>query len=291
VWGLGDLGGFDSILGRIGDVDRLDELERLFWLDLWRAPLLDAVDEEGIEVRRYGPVQAMVVAELPHSPLLNLVLGAAEPGAVQGGHLREAIEWAESLGIDCRVPVAPEGAEALAADDLLNRRGYQRGESLVRFVRDTAQPAFPEPAEIAVDELPDFTEGFSDHVVEGLGIAPMSYCLFDCLPGREMWRCYVALDVDERPIGAATMMVHGGVAQLAFAATRERGREKGAHLALLRRRIVDAAAAGCRTLFADTEELPGDLDGPSPAARNLVRAGFKQVAVRPVWRPLAADDR
>ncbi len=69
-------------------------------------------------------------------------------------------------------------------------------------------------------------------------------------------------------------MTHYEAAQLGFAATYEEDRRRGAHMALLHRRILDATAARCRFLFADTEEPLDDPGAPSPAARNLARAGL-----------------
>lgn len=283
-WEESELWEFGSIWGDINDPAFLDRLERRFWMDLWRAPVVDAIEEQRIEMRFYGPIQAMVMPDPPQMPLLNLVLGAGELGAVGEGHLGAAIEWVESLGVDCRIPIAP-GLEAGAAEDLLNQRGYRRSGYQVRFTRDAEPPDFPKPPGIEIVELDEFTEGFSDYVEEGFDLALMATCFFDGLPGREMWRCYVALDEDETGAASAVMMRDEEVALLGFAATRESARGSGFHLALLRRRIHDAHNHGCRLLVAETEESLDELDGPSPAARNLVRVGFKQVASRPVWRP------
>jgi len=269
----------------------LDGLERRFWLDLWRAPVLDAVEEQGIEVRWYGPVQATLIAGLPRTPMFNLVLGACEPGAVEHGHLEEALAWAEALGVDFRIPIAAERAESAAAEELLNQRGYQRQAGLVRFARATAPPTFPEPAGIEVIEVEDFTEGFSDFPGEGFDLDLTAWSFFDCLPERDRWRCYVALDRRGSPVAGGSMMMHYGVAQLAFAGTGEAARGRGCHLALLRRRIHDAFEAGCHALFAEIEEPLDRIDPAATAARNLTRAGFERLEVRPVWTPpLQPDD-
>lgn len=263
-----------------------DRLERSFWLDLWRAPVLDAVEEQGIEARRFGPVQATMVAELQQTPLLNLVLGAGEPGAVDEGHLMSALEWAESLDVDFRIPITQGQPEAAAAEDMLNQRGYRRRGCLARFVRKTKPLELPAPPGIEVIEVDEPLEGFSDYLGRGLALSLSADSFFDCLPGREMWRCYVALDERDHPIGAATMVRNDlKVAQLGFAATVEAARGKGAHLAMLRRCILDAQAVGCGAVVAETEESLDETDDLSAAARNLVRAGFAQVAVRPVWHP------
>ncbi|HET9162079.1 MAG TPA: hypothetical protein VFN89_01370 [Solirubrobacterales bacterium] len=280
-----DFCGLDRDRGQaIGPVV-LDALERRFWLDLWRAPVLDAVEEQRIETRWYGPMQATVVAGLPHEPLLNVVLGAAEPGAAEEGHLEEALDWAESLGLGFRVPITLGRSESAAAEDLLNQRGYIRAAGLLRFARSASAAGPAAQPEIEVIEVEEFTEGFSDYPGEGFGLDLTAWSFFDCLPGRDYWRCYVALDREGYPSASASTTLRFGVAQLAFAATRERARGQGCHLALLHRRIRDAVDAGCHTIFAEVEEPLDRLDRPSAAVRNLLRAGFERIEVRPVWRP------
>lgn len=280
-----DLGDFDLMGSLVGVRNRLDELERHLWLDVWRSPVLEAVQEEGIEWRSYGPILAMSVATLPKTPMLNFALGATERGAVADGHLATALEWLESLGVDFRVPIAADEPETGAAEDLLNRKGYERAEIQARFVRDTSPPEFPHPPGIGIDEHIEFTEGFDDLVVEGFELEPMAGCLFGCLPERQDWRCYIAFDEVDEYGGCGSMMVQQKVAQLAFAAASEEVRGGGCHMALLRRRILDAAAAKCHTMVAHVTESPENPDLPSPGCRNLVRAGFKQASVRQTWRP------
>jgi hypothetical protein len=280
-----EFGGLGPVLGAMLQRDRLDTMDRMFWLDLWRAPILEAVEEMGIETRLYGPVLVFAVADLPRAPLLNVLHGAGEPGAVRHGYLAEALDWIERLGVDCRVPVGSDDAGAAAAEDLLNRRGYRRAGCVARFHREAAKPPPPMPPGIEIDEVDEFLEGFSDHSSEAFELPELDTFVAN-LPERTMWRSYVALDEQELPLGTATMMLHyENAAQLAFAATREAARGRGSHMALLCRRIRDAAEAGSNEIFADTEEPLHDPEGPSPAARNLVRAGFKQIAARTVWRP------
>ncbi len=77
------------------------------------------------------------------------------------------------------------------------------------------------------------------------------------------------------------MVIDGGVAELGMAATLEPARGRGCQTALLRRRIVDAAEAGCHTLFVETgERVP---DRPSTSYRNILRAGFEEAYLRPNW--------
>jgi hypothetical protein len=277
-----------SMSGLLSDEALHDKLEQSFWLDVARSPVLDAVEEGLVEVRRYGRVQAVTAAAFPRTPMFNLVLGAGDRRAVVDGGLEEALDWVESREVDFRVPLTPELEESPAAEDLLNRRGYRHGANLLRFVREAGPPDFGLPPGIEVVELDEFSGQFSDLAVSGFGCDLMATAFFDCLPGREAWRCYLARDERGAEIAAAATMFHYGAAQLNFAVTASGARRQGAQLALLHRRLLDASGPLCETLVAEVEQSLEEAGGaPPPAARNLIRAGFEQVAVRPVWRPPA----
>ena len=78
------------------------------------------------------------------------------------------------------------------------------------------------------------------------------------------------------------MLLDGDVAEFGIGATLEPARGRGCQLALLRRRIVDAATAGCHTLFVETgERVP---DRPAASYRNILRAGFEEAYLRPNWQ-------
>ncbi len=285
-WGL-DLLNFELLDEGMASPTLLDRVEWSFYLDLARAPVLDAVEECGIETRRYGPVLAAVVAALPEEGHFNRVLGAAAPGAATGGHLEEALDWTESLGQDVGVPVTPGLAESAATEALLERRGYRRRERRARFLRPAAPPDFEQPPGISVVEASEEQLGdFSGIPGAALGLDPMTYSFLDLLPSRECWSGYLAYDADGELLAGASMFRHLEVAILGFAATREDFRGRGAHLALLHRRIGDSATPFCHTLCAEVELSAGEgRDDSHPAARNLLRAGFHHAATRSVWRP------
>lgn len=268
---------------------KLYALEREFWFALWGVPIFEAIEDDGIEARRYGPAWAFTIAAEPRTPLFNLVLGAERPGAVEDGHLADLLDWTESRGVDCRIPIRLDLDESAAAEDLLNRRGYRRTATLAMFVRDGAPPSSPMPPGIGVEEMADDTycEGFSTYLAEGYGMADWTgHGFFISLLERREWRNYFAVEKNGNFIAAATMMVHYEVAQLGFAGTWEEALGRGAHSALIHRRIEDGLAAGAKEFFAVTEESPDCPDSElSTGARNLVRAGFRLAGVRPVWRP------
>ncbi|HEX5609011.1 MAG TPA: GNAT family N-acetyltransferase [Solirubrobacterales bacterium] len=264
------------------DSARLDPVERRFWRECWESVPAEVAAEHGVERRDFGPVQATIVSALAEVPMLNLLLGATEPGAVEGGHLAAAATWARERGTDPYVPVAPETPGTAAAETWLEDNGFRRGYAWMKFVRNAHPPLFREPRGVEVVELEAGSEQpFGTIAAVGFGLPAWAAAFFAGLPGREGWRCYVAL-VDGEPQGCAAMLIKGEVAEFGIAATLEPARGRGCQLALLRRRILDAGEAGCHTLFVETGERAPDR--PSGSYRNLLRAGFEEAYLRPNYQ-------
>jgi hypothetical protein len=264
------------------DPRALDQVERRFWGDIWRSVPADVAARRGIELRDFGPVQASVVTELAAVGIMNLVLGATEPGAVEDGHLAAATEWMRSRRVDNYVPVTPGLPEADVAERWLQANGFTPAYALMKFARDAHPPRFAEPKSVEVIEVSDpEQEPFGMIAATGFGLPAWGAAFFGNLPGRDGWHCYVAR-VDDTTQACAAMRIHAGVAEFGIAATLEPARGRGCQLALLRRRILDAAAADCHTLFIETgERVP---DRPSVSYRNILRAGFEEAYLRPNWQ-------
>ena len=269
--------------GATPDRRRLDQAERRFWRDVWESVPSGVAAEHGIEMRDFGPVQASVVGALGQVGMMNLALGATEPGAVEEGHLAAACEWMRSRGISGYVPLTPGLPETTAAEAWLAANGFSEGYAWMKFVRDPHPPRFKAPPDVEVVELTDpGQEPFGMIAATGFGLPAWGSSFFAHLPGRDGWRCYAAC-VDGRAQACAAMHLHDGVAEFGIAATLEPARGRGCQLALLRRRILDAADAGCEILFVETgERVP---DRPAASYRNILRAGFREAYLRPNWKP------
>jgi GNAT superfamily N-acetyltransferase len=260
----------------------LDRVERRFWADVWDSVPADVARERGVERRNFGPVQASIAEAIPSVGMMNLILGAAESGAVDGGHLAAVADWVASRGVGCYVPVTPGMPQTDAAEQWLAAHGFSPAYAWMKFIRDAHPPRFAVPGGVEVVEVTDPGQApFGTIVGTGFGLPAWASSFFANLPGRDGWRCYVAL-VDGEPQAGAAMLIHGGVAEFGLAATLEPARGRGCQLALLHRRIGDAAEAGCHTLFVETgERVP---DRPSPSYRNILRAGFEEAYLRPNWQ-------
>ena len=161
----------------------------------------------------------------------------------------------------------------------LEELGFAEGVTIRKYLRDAHPPRFPAPGGIEVIEVEGSDSPFGEIVALGSGRAGWTASVFAHLPGRQGWRCYLAL-VDEKPMAAAAMLVDGKVAQFGLAATVETAR-KGAQLALMRRRIEDATALGVRQFAADVEV--DDEAGSVAGRRDLRDAGFRPAYERDAW--------
>jgi GNAT superfamily N-acetyltransferase len=261
------------------DPAALDRIERRFWRDIWESVPAEVAAEHGIELRRFGPLQASITRDLPQVPILNLLLGAPEAG--EDG-LAGAITWAEGGGVTPCVPVTPDLPGSTGAEAWLRERGFQRGYAWMKFVRDPHPPRFPSPDGVEVVELdgPD-EEPFGAIAAVGFGMPSWAADFFARLPGRQGWRCYVAR-VDGEAQACAAILIEEGIAEFGIAATLEQARGRGCQTALLHRRICDAAEAGCHTLLVETgERVP---ERPSASYRNILKAGFEEAYLRPNWQ-------
>lgn len=269
------------------DAAVLEKTAQRFRREMWGSVVPEAVTESGIEVARFGPVQATAFGDLPEVHALNQIQGAAEPGAIAGGHLASAIEWMRQREVHCSVPVAEARPGAADADAWLDSRGYELGAGPVKFVRDLSRPIdFEVNTGIEIfalgrEELDG--EALSAIIAEAMGLPAPAGTLFFSLPQRPNWRCYTAaLAPGELVVSTGSTMIAGDVAQLGPGNTLARGRRHGCNLALLKRRLLDAVAEGCRLAFVEIWEC--DLERPSAASRNLMRAGFELAYAGRTWR-------
>jgi len=261
------------------DPAALDRVERRFWRDIWQSMPHEVTSEHGIELRDFGAVQATLTRDLPQVPILNLVLGAPEASEAD---LDYALAWAEEHGVSPCVPLTPGLPGSAQAEAWVRENGFEPAYAWMKFVRDPHPPRFSAPSDVEVVELTAADEEpFGTISAVGFGMPVWAADFFAHLPGRDGWRCYVAR-VEGKAQACAAMVIEDGIAEFGIAATLEEARGRGCQTALLHRRITDAAAAGCHTLFVETgERVP---DRPSGSYRNILKAGFEEAYLRPNWQ-------
>jgi GNAT superfamily N-acetyltransferase len=235
----------------------------------YRSLYPDAVDLGGVSVMR--------TSAAPASPMLNQItgLGVDEPATEE---VLDAALAAMGEEVSCYVAVAPE-ARPEALTGWLADRGLEPGWGWMAFrrgleplrARDTSLRLVRVGEQEAID--------FGRIVAAGYGlpeeVVPWAGGAHAC-----GWECWLALAGDE-PAAAAGLYAEDGVGYLGLAATLPEHRGKGGQGALLAHRIERARELGCAVLVTETGERRDDL--PSSSYRNILRAGFQEVAVRANW--------
>lgn len=94
--------------------------------------------------------------------------------------------------------------------------------------------------------------------------------------GRDGFHHYIAFDAG-RPIASATLVHYEDIGYLTYAHTSEADRRRGAQLALIARRITDAAQLGCTHVISQT------LTMLKSSFANLQRSAFREVYEQEVY--------
>jgi hypothetical protein len=159
-------------------------------------------------------------------------------------------------------------------------RRLRKGRRWVKVWRDAADP--PEGAtSLHIEEVGPERRADWEHVtLSAFEMPAILGPVTSASLGEDGWHHYLSFD-GTTPVGAGAMRVADGVAWLGFGATLETHRGRGSQIALLARRIRDAAALGAGLVVTETgEELPGE---PNPSYRNMLRAGFRVGYFRQNW--------
>jgi GNAT superfamily N-acetyltransferase len=234
----------------------------------------------GQEQAEIGGALCTSFAATPGSALFNraLGLGLREPATeaaldeIEAFFTRRGLAYGIALTPDAQPPELPEWLET---------RGLHRGYAWTKF----AQPArrandldHSLDTALRVEEVSaDRAAVLADVFVRAYGTPEVTRPLLEQIPGREGWRCFVALDGDT-PAAIGALFVTGNVGWVGAGGTLPQFRRRGAQAALLAARIEAGAEVGCETLVTETGE---PIDGrPGSSYRNLVRAGFLPQYVR-----------
>lgn len=162
----------------------------------------------------------------------------------------------------------------------LKARGFRLHHKYSKLVRDTAAP--PRPAtdfkikRIGKVDAAPFASVFSETFAWQADRVPWIVASI----GAPGFSHYLALDGD-RAVATALIYVWGECGWLGWGGTLTPYRHRGAQSALIAARIRRAAEMGAKWVVSETMEP--QRGRPSGSYRNLVKQGFQQAYVRPIW--------
>ena len=263
-------------------VQRLVEAESDYLLSLV-CPIQAMYGEAGgIATAHFGEAVALA---MPAStdPSFNRVLGF---GDEELPLLDDILNWYACRDAVCRFDILSGAFSSLLVDGLEEHGFVSRPLETFLSVAPTLH-ALPkkqdmEIRELAPHDLSDFSSAF-------LAVYPQSPAVEEavrtCLQAQYSqpeWRCYLACIVGTVAAFGA-MYIHNGMAALISAATLPQFRRRGCQMALLTRRLADAAELGCD--LAWSHAVCG-----STSQRNMERQGMCPVSIKYRFeRPIASS--
>lgn len=243
--------------------------EELIGIEASRS-LSHAIDLDGATV--------LCVPAAPDAAMLNRIVGLGIDRPATEEDVDQALA-AIGPGVSFYAAVAPATRPA-ELPQWLRARGLNPGWGWMIFRRGVEDPPAAQTALRLVDvNTPQERAAFAR-------VARTSYGLPEAIEptlasvSDNGWHCFLALDGDD-PAGAAALFVTDSTGYLGLAGTLPEHRGQGAQSALLAARIRRARELGCELVVTETGERREDR--PSNSYRNILRAGFTEVAVTANW--------
>lgn len=256
----------------------VETVETRAWWDLTAAVPVDLARQLGLSIHRHGDI-TVATCRLFDDFVGNRAFGLHAPArsstaqfaAIVAGYRAQRLR---NYALQISPSARPEGLTAW-----LHENGFERRNRWAIVLRDDREaPAIDTPYEIR-----EVTAGQGEDFVQTTAAAfgwPMIRAQWMAATiGHRGWHHYVAYD-EGAPIAAGALFVGDDVGWLGMAATRATHRRRGAHTALLRRRIADGLRLGCRWMVAETGEA-------NASYRHLLGSGFELV----YWRDNYCEKR
>jgi hypothetical protein len=212
---------------------------------------------------------------------MNRVIGFGHRGAATAAHVAALIERYRAAGVKrftVELGPSPQVAEIRA---WLTGMGFQRHGGHVLLARSFREvvPAPGRGVSVTRARGRDLA-----HVIAILGesfAVPASRRQWSLTSARRGDGEHYLAFVGAHPAGVGALRIERDLAWLGAGATRTRWRRRGVHGAIIATRLRRAAALGCRWAWTETAApRPGR---PGGSRRNLMRFGFVDVCVKPIF--------
>jgi GNAT superfamily N-acetyltransferase len=259
-------------------------VERALLTDLVAASPPAVCRRAPVELDEIGPLLRLAAPAVDHPFFNRAIVAASADEALLDGLVAPSLGRFAALGVERHLLTL----SSPAPDPWLARHGLAPFRRWIVFARGLGDAVRERSSLSTVRVSPSRAREVGELGARAFGLPAAAGDWLGALVGRSGWHTYGALDGDEL-VATGMLFLHDGVGYLGFAATRESHRRMGAQSALLRRRIDDARALGCRALYVETGEANG-IDRQT-SEHNIRRQRFEPIGVRHNYAPHRDDGR
>lgn len=264
-----------------------DAIEAEAWADMVMAAPAELVGGTGLRCLRRGAATCLVAPGLPFA-LLNRAIGLGADAPAARSDVDEILAIFREAGArHFWIHVSPAAGPA-ALEGWLRERGLAPDARFPAWAKVLRGPGEVPRARTSLRVVP-VGRGRAAELGEVLAAAhgmPAPFASwFAALALRSRWHAYAALDGD-RIVSGGLLYLAGRAGWLGAGGTLAAYRGRGAHGALMARRISDAGQMGCSAIATETDDRP-----ENPSLRNMLRCGFRRVCARVNYGPPEAAAR
>jgi len=270
-----------------GDIDRA-AIARADMVEAqgWAAMFPVAPPALGLKVVRFGEATGLIAPALPLG-MFNRVIGLGATREAGAEAIDEVVLTYRAAGAS-KVWIHTTPVTAPALEPMLIAKGFRAAQpkSWAKLAYPEERPLPTPPTALTVDKAGAAdADDLGAVLIAAHGMPPALKSWVMAMVGHPAWRAYAARD-GGRVVAGAFLHAESDGGWLGLGGTSPDARNRGAHSALLARRLADARAAGARTIVSETwEPEPG---GRNPSLDNMKRLGFHVLYSRANWElPLA----
>ena len=255
----------------------VESAETAAWANYYTCAPLEFAVQYGVAVQRAGSACLTMMTGID-SWFFNRINGLGLEEPTTETMLDNAIAVLKSAGCkDYTIQLSPL-AQPPALTEWLKTRGMRVRSKWAKMIRGN-EPAPSVRCDLRIESIgAESAAIFGKILLETFEMPPILLPMMSCHLGKPGWINYLGYDGD-RPVATASMFISGDIAWLGMGSTLASHRGRGAQSAMFARRIEDGRKAGCQWFVTETgEDTP---ESPNPSHRNMLRAGFKLVYMRP----------
>jgi hypothetical protein len=232
----------------------------------------------GIEIKQFSNATAYLVRAIKAVEWWNRVVGLEQ---VDAALIDDILAFFRTHRLHCTIDMDPTVFTADFARLLVDMGLYPSPNGTILYglaltsevevsADVTIREIFQDEIDLFLDLWADgfeFPRGTDTETIKGIRKGAFS------IPGNRLYVAYV----DNTPAAMAGLYMKDGIGNLSGGATLPAFRKRGCHIALTRRRITDAAKAGCDLVIGHTGSFA------SQSQNNMERAGLRIAYTMITW--------